>query len=296
MSEFNNNDYRDYSIYDSMSTEELERILQSDSYTLDINNSDEEVILYIMEVIAKREKENPNEYLTDVNTAWTSFCENYLPYLGDNTSLYDYDNNGFRTPVKRNITMQIRTFFIRAACVIGTITVIFFAGTATAIAFGYNIWGAIAQWTNDTFFFVTPKNADPQQGTITEDDNDLVNALREYGVNYEVAPNWLPGDYVLTDLDITESPKGNTFVAIYEEENRVILVTISSFSKPINRIYEKDDKDVVIYKVNDIEHYIMSNLSKTDIIWKRENLECFITGDFSLDDAKEMINSIYERN
>lgn len=296
MSDFNNNDYRDFSVFDNMSAEELERILQSDSYMLDINNSDEEIILYIMEVIAKREKENPNEELTDVNTAWTSFCENYLPYLNDDISLYDYANNGFQTPAKRNITMQIRTRFMRVACVIGIITAIFFAGTATAKAFGYNIWSAIAHWTDDTFFFVTPKNTDPQQGTITEGDNDLVNVLREYGINYELVPSWLPGDYVLKDLKIKESPKGNTFVAVYDDESHVILVSISYLSKPTGRIYEKDDKDVVIYKVNDIDHYIISNLDKADIIWRRENLECFITGEYSLDDAKKMINSIYERN
>jgi hypothetical protein len=70
---------QNYSLFDSMSTEELETILQADAQFFDGNESNTDTILYIMEVIARRESEHPTGRLTDVKAAWKSFENNYLP-------------------------------------------------------------------------------------------------------------------------------------------------------------------------------------------------------------------------
>lgn len=80
--------HNNYSHFDSMSTKDLEEILRLDSQLSDNEISDVDAIIYITEVIEKREKENPTGRFTDVHIAWTSFKENYLPYAEENKSLY----------------------------------------------------------------------------------------------------------------------------------------------------------------------------------------------------------------
>ena len=61
-------------------------------------------------------------------------------------------------------------------------------------------------------------------------------------------------------------------------------------------LYEKDSEKVTEYIYGGITHYIMSNLDNmvsTTIVWYNGNIEGSITGSFSLEDAKKIINSIY---
>ena len=67
-------------------------------------------------------------------------------------------------------------------------------------------------------------------------------------------------------------------------------IYLSNNKKPL---YEKDNIDVNEYIINDIEHYIISNLDKNIIIWQNENIEGAITGNFSLNEAEKIIDSIY---
>lgn len=65
----------------------LEDILRADFLLPNGEYSDMDAILYIMEVIAKREKEHPTGKFTNVRDAWMSFNENYLSYT-KNENLY----------------------------------------------------------------------------------------------------------------------------------------------------------------------------------------------------------------
>ena len=48
------------------------------------------------------------------------------------------------------------------------------------------------------------------------------------------------------------------------------------------------------YAVDNIIHYIMSNNGSLGITWTNQNIEGTIQGALSVEEAKEMINSIYE--
>lgn len=91
MSEANRSTGQDYSVFDRMSTEELNEYLRKDSYkSSDESNMDE--ILYVMEVLAKREEQDPTCDVPDVQAAWASFIQNYYTEDGDGKSLYDFDD------------------------------------------------------------------------------------------------------------------------------------------------------------------------------------------------------------
>lgn len=68
---------KDYSKFDSMSTEKLEEILRADFEASCGKESDIDMILYIMGVIAKRKQEKTIRAYADAEQAWKSFHKNY---------------------------------------------------------------------------------------------------------------------------------------------------------------------------------------------------------------------------
>lgn len=295
MSESNENNHQKYSIYDNMSTEVLEEILRADSQLQNDKDSDMDTILYIMEVIAKREKEQPTGKFTDIHTAWTSFSENYLPYLENDKSLYDdeediKDETGikqiplYNSPPSRKSRLQFRT-----ACIVAIITLMLFVGTVTANALGFDLWGSVAKWTKDTFSF----SNDTIYNQVHE---DLQEVFDKYDLSIQIVPTWFPEGYSFESVDISENPLRTTIYSIYtNNENEEIIVAIILLEHPSASTYEKDGEDVLMHTVDGIEHYVMTNLERTKVVWMTGNYECSITGNFSVEEAKKMINSIYGR-
>lgn len=289
---------RDYSKFDNMSTEMLEDILRADSHLPDDENSDTDAILYIMEVIAKREKEHSTGKFTDVRDAWASFSENYMPYIEDGKSLYDFGDEKeigvIQTPSVQRQLKKRR--LMRVACVAAAVTVLLLASTITASAFGFDLWGAVAKWTKDTFGFSISKVEGSPQINGEIDENSLQDTLNKYGITAELAPKWFPEGYSMKNINVDETPAQTIIAAQYSGQNGDILLNIILLAKPSTRTYEKDGENVTIYLKNGIEHYIMSNLDQIKIVWQSENLECSISGPFTQNEAEKMIDSIYERN
>ena len=294
---------RDFSVFDNMSTEALKEILRLDFQSDE--DSDMDAILYIMGVVAKREKENPSAEYTDVHAAWESFLKNYLPYAGPK-SLYDLDKDGDdedtpldvgQTSLKKDFRPQKRPRLMYAACIAAVISSLLLAGTITASALGFDLWGTVVKWTKDTFKFsaIAPdKNKSPLiTGEIA--DNSFQETLTEYGIPSGLVPTWIPHGYSFESIDVAETPSRTTVLATYKNGANEIIITIASLSEPDTSTFEKDGENITIYSVNGVEHYIMNNLDIANVVWKEENYECSISGNFSLEDAKKMIDSIYER-
>ncbi len=304
MPESNGNNQRDYSKFDNMSTEMLEDILRADSQLPDGENSDMDAILYIMEVIAKREKEHPTGKFTDVYAAWASFGENYMPYTEDDKSLYNYEDmeeTGIRHTRSQYPSHPLKKRrLMRVACIAAAVTVLLLAGTVTASALGFDLWGAVAKWTNDTFGFKST-TSDFQESLNSHDSNgegkysSLQEALDNYDITAKLAPTWFPGKYLLKDIEINQTPTQTTFYSNFVLDNNEIVVLVTALNEPSTRTYEKDDGNVTVYSSNGAMYYVMSNLGQTRIVWNTGNYECSIMGNFTLDEAKKMIDSIYER-
>ena len=73
-----NRNNQDFSRFDSMTNEELEEILRLDVQKTEGEESDLEMLLYVLEVLAVRRKnsENPRK---DAGEAFETFKEHYMP-------------------------------------------------------------------------------------------------------------------------------------------------------------------------------------------------------------------------
>lgn len=305
MSGFNENNRYRFTVFDSMSTKELEEILRQDSQFLQNNEYDMAAIIYVSELIAKREKENPSGKFTDVNKAWKSFMEDYYPIsddeitsdFSDQFSEINKNKNTISTypkiiPKKRKNSSHLLT---RAASVAAIISVILLVGTVTAYAMGFNLWSVIAQWTDETFNFAPSKQIEEPEIKYKPqlEYNSLSEALTANDIRVPLVPKWMPEGFEQTELKVHCQPFVS-FCATYSCEDKIIYININqNYCNDMNT-YQKDGEPVTELVDSGITHYIMSNLELNKVIWINGSFECSISGDISKEELEKMIRSIYE--
>lgn len=286
---------RNYSRFDALSTEALREILYQDSLLPDDEESDMDAILYIMEVIAKREALEPTEKHLSTEEAWQLFNEHYRSDDCDGTSLYEdpeeAEPRAEVIPCSATENTRMRRSLrgiLRVACIAAVLIVILLAGSITAYAMGFDVWGAMAQWTQDVFGL-----AAPGEDSIYPEDDDPRKTLEEYGITESVLPNWIPEGYEYSGIEVSDTPMRKMLDITYSNGHNEIWLTIAVLTDSSMRTYEKDAENATIYIANGIEHYIATNLDVTNIVWATSTCECAISGNFSLEVAQQMITSIY---
>lgn len=286
---------RNYSRFDALSTEALREILYQDSLLPDDEESDVDAILYIMEVIAKREALEPMEKHLSTEEAWQLFNEHYRSDDCDGTSLYEdpeeAEPRAEVIPCSATENTRIRRSLrgiLRVACIAAVLIVILLAGSITAYAMGFDVWGAMAQWTQDVFGLTAP-GAD----SIYPESDDPHRILESYGIAEDVLPNWVPDGYEYSGIEVSDTPLRKNIFVFYNNNDKEIWMTIALLSDTSMRTYEKTAESATVYTVNGIEHYITTNFEVTNIVWATDTCECAISGDFSLEEAQQIITSIY---
>lgn len=291
----------DYYYLNQLSTEQLEELLRVDSVSGKEKNDD--LILYILEVIEKREQTSPTGRLPDVGKAWAEFKEYYAIPEGDGLSLYPTkreeeiflnarEKDDFE--VQRKPWRFMRHTFIAAA----VITLIILS---TVPAFGYSsIFQLIGEWTAEQFGFADAPR-DNHHNSETEPPGgknytSLQDALIQYGIAEAVVPQSIPDGFQLEEIWVQEyAGTGNIeFSAPYAKGDDYIIITVIRHNGQTNSIYEKDEKEIAHYMAGNIEHYIFHNNNNVTVAWSVNSLECSISTTLPVDELEKMIDSIYE--
>lgn len=283
---------RDFSYLDKLSTEELEALICQDFQLEQETESDLDMILYITEVLDNRRGDKNKA--DDVDTAWKSFNENYRPYPGDGTSLFEFKEDTNAVDISSAKPAKKFRMGARVASIAAVVAIVLVAGTATAHALGFDLLGQIARWTQETFGFVSQDSDFSDTAPVFE---SFEIALKEYGITDPVLPTWMPDVYECKEIKVEETPQYISFFGSYYYGGEELSLTINSYFDNNNLIsptYEIDE-GAEIYVVNEIKHYIMVNSEFTRISWIQGSNECSILCSLSKGDAEKMIDSIYER-
>ena len=282
MSETNNRNLRDYSKYDSMSTEQLQEILRLDAHQTDGEGMDTEELFYIMEVLTVRRKNNPETAGKTVQEARRDFRKHYMP-----------KENTENAPASKS--RVVFPTWLRRVATVAAVLAIFMVITTSVNAFGYDLWGKVATWSQEFFHF-----EDETQGTEgSEPDVDdeteyssLQDALNAYRIEQRLAPQWFPDGYELTDLLVFDSPREVSISAKYERDDTEIRISIRQLigSKPEE--VEKSENYILAYDANGITYYIFSNNSNLQATWVVEEFEGLIIGSVTIEEMKAIIDSI----
>ena len=270
--------------YDAMSTEELQQILREDASKTEGEGSDTETILYVMEVLAKRRKEQ-NEGVDPVE-ALESFKSKY----------YKPNDNSF---ISERVTMgrkkRIHFAWSRGLVAAVMVLVIVLGGSLTANAMGFDLFEVIAKWTQETFHFGYAGHTNESIGPNPNYSNpcdSLQESLFDAKITQKVVPLWLPEGYVESEIRIDETPIQRRFFAKYQSGENTIRIRIVDYLNGAPTQIEQSDSLIEVYSHNGIDYYIFDNLGQLRATWIVENLECFIMGPLTVSEIKEIINSI----
>lgn len=290
----NKNQYGSDAYLEQLSTEQLEDILRADLASEDQEN--DEAVFHILEVLEKREKENPTGRLPDTDQAWQEFQKYYNIPEGEGESLYPIRN----TQEKRSASVPTKTrrvFRPRKILVVAAVLILMFGGMLTAQAAGVDVFGAIGRWTEENFQFVLPTTN--QSDTVGIND-DFQKASEKFGLPSSFVPTWCPEGFTSAEpLEEHIKNHSDSISCQYTNttENKFYLVTISQYysADVLNAtVFEKDDSSVITYQSNGKNFYIFSNLENLTATWADENYCITITGEITLDQIKNIIDSIGE--
>lgn len=175
----------------------------------------------------------------------------------------------------------------------------------TAQALGIDVFGTIARWTDETFHFSASSqneadsDADIQNSTDQSPDGEytsLQDALDACGIKQSVIPQQLPNGFELAKVSVYSLPSQVEIEAIYTSNDRIFSLTIFRYNSPDvvgQTIFEKDSEDMILYNKNGITYYIMSNNQQLTAVWMpQELLTCTITGDLSIEEIKNLLDSV----
>lgn len=280
--------YSDFSRFDSMTNGELEEILRLDAQNIEGEESDTEMLLYVMEVLAHRKRNDGNISKTP-EEALKSFQENYLPCNDDADHPEESDNlkvlpraGKGRKGFKRTIAGAAAAFAI----------VIF--GSVTANALGFDIWDIFIRWSQETFNFSNSvqESVPAPEGDNFYENESLVAELSVFGIPKEVIPTWVPEGYQLEDVIVYENPTRKEVLMVYLQGGTALKISINSYVNTDPEQIEKSDISFETYDSHGITYYIFMDNNLLQAVWNTDKYECYISGAITTDEMKAIINSI----
>lgn len=276
----------EYSRFDKYDTAVLEAILQADFDAPEAEQMEMEQALYISNLIAERKGTKPK----DVATAKAEFFEHYYPLVGEEDTLYEFDDDVLRNNAVKNSEANVSVWlknWRRFASAAAVFVLLMFSGTLTAYALGFDPIAAIGRWNEEHFWF--------DDTSVT---SELSDKLAEYGYPENTVPQWLPDGYTLGSINVDKYEDSfkfidATFVKQTGDEIDTLLVSYTIYLGDNKKaLYEKDDNSVVTYAINDRVYYVMTNLDDRVIAWQNGNFEGAIMGKFTMEEAEKIIKSI----
>ena len=274
------NQDRSFERIDSMTTEELEELLRLDANAPEDQESDEELIFYVMGVLADRKR---HEYTDDAaQKALDSFREHYMPISENVDSIQ-------RNPQRKFIPWVRRLTAVAAALVL----VLSLSISASAFSFK-ELWNVFARWTQETFCFVTGEDT-----KITDPDPDrwddcieLKELLSKDKHNSEIIPSQVPEGFRLEIVTKDMSPLQETYQAFYVNGDRTLTIFILSYLEEDPPKTEVSENLIEIYESNGLQFYLFMNNNQPCALWIKDQYQCYMSGNISVEELKIMIDSI----
>ena len=279
-------------LLEQLSTERLLDLLQADFDAAD--EGDDELTLQILEVIEKREHEMGN--FCDVDAAWRDFQKYFNTPDGEGRSLYPTRDPELKTVRDDCPSRQKR--FLRKFLPVAVAALVALSTMAAAQAFGFDIFGALARWTDETFHFIAGTEAsamgvvDPASDALRQSVQD---ALDRAGIDLP-APSWYPEGTVLArDIEVIKDKDSAMVLCdlLYVDGSfNIVVLQQYTADNILENSYEKSFSEVEEYSSNGRLFYIMSNWGRRRAVSLDLPLVLSINGNLSMEDIKHIIDSM----
>ena len=268
---------RDFSKYEAMETEELEEILRLDAETPAGVETDTELVLFILEVLASR-RNTTNITGNTAQKAWESFEQNYMPEESWKSATVHKS-----APWLRRLTA--------AAAVLALLIVIPITTKALTLE---EVWNIFARWAKETFSFVSGDNTDVSEPVVDDgvEYSSMQEMLRMSDRDNNMVPTWIPDGFIPESIQRVITPAQEIYLARYISGEKKFSIRVQNYLDGDFQKLESDLDYSEIYAVGEHKYYILINYDQTQAVWIVDSYECTISGDLSVDEIKLMIDSI----
>ncbi len=268
-------------------------------------DSDTDRILDLLQMIEDRKNQSQSVPDLDVDKAWETFQSAYA----SEDVLYPVETAHQaieKQPRKKRLSLRRVWIGVAvAACLLA-----FAIPTALGTEIFQKMFGT---WTEQEFQFKTDddvcdkdENSAIKWKQIPDGEEytgyqNLSEALLDYGIEELLVPGWFPktGVYEQVEMSVIQWKElGKVeFYAVYKNDDQILGLSyiLREEAEESSATYEKDDRPVEIYISGGVRHYIFHNNAQVIATWYRNNIECMIFSNCSMDDMELIIDSIYER-
>ncbi len=297
-----NNDM--YSYLDQLSTQELESLLQKDAEAPD--GGDLDMVMYIMEVIEKREGGSDKEKAA---AALEDFFSTYATPEGEGLQLYPSGEaesiHVSLEPEKASHGKRSHKTILRKALLIAAALACALVLAACSVGGFARFFQMVGKWTSEVFTFENAyKGKIPQEiGTNALQPQEDVqysrieDALAAYGITEKVVPTKLPEGLEIETVEVIpfESNNSVNFCALYQSDTNYLMLQVRQLADQHDEKFEKSEGEVTKYTRDGIVYYFYMNMDSNCVTWFNGNLECSIGTDLPEGELTFIVDSIYER-
>ncbi len=284
---------------EKVSTEELKRLLREELVSEDSDSLQDELLMAkITEVVIQRETQASIAPEFDAKAAWEEFKQE-LPSAarGHDKAPRRYtrdlpSSQVWSSPKACPKTPRFRSVLRRVA-VAAALLALFMAGMVLAQAAGTDVFGRLARWTDEIFYFTSSQNTgdniDPAYSAFQD-------SLSRLGISKDYSPTWCPEGFSPEEPQTWSNKTGAAAQIIFTHPNGQLLsVDIEQYNSgllPSARLYEKDVSLVEEYISNGRTFYIFSNMGRNIAAWSSGGLAITIRGTVPRTDIKSIIDSL----
>lgn len=179
----------------------------------------------------------------------------------------------------------------RVVVTVAATVALLFALMVGAQAAGLDVFGNLAKWTDDLFWFLPS----PGQGETSEYYSLFQEALENQSLPKELAPTWYPEGFTAGEPEVWDDETGLAVQLAFNnaEDGRSFAISVDRLDiSPSADFFEKDTSPVEIYTSLDKTFYIFSNVNATIAVWGNGDISFSIIGNLSVEEIKGIINSM----
>lgn len=252
-------------------TGELDEMLHAE---LRKESPDEYSVRLILSILEEREK--PAEMDAQTEAAWEKYRERMD-----------------MKPARRRSRSWFRlTTTLAATAVLALLVLV--PQRAEALEF---IRDVISGWRNDILEFFSPGETVSELKQGFETDHPAMQMIYdtavEMGIEEPLIPTWFEDNFEITLKEIVSTPSKIRLNFVLMESDRKAILNIDLYLNETGRGYCGDAEIYKTYERDGVMYEITQNYEKWATIWKKENVEYFLTLDCQEDVLNRILGSIY---
>lgn len=271
---------------DRLSIPELEGLIRND-FLASHGRTDPEFVAAAMEVIARRKAEGSPQ--ADVDAAWETFQTRMKQKYGQQEDAPELPPSAGQAPERPKKRRWLRPA-VAAAAVVAILVCLSLVPVQ-----GTSLLGTLVGWTDDTASLLPGENSDKNIFFNDIMYQRVVETISTY-TDQPILPTWYPEGSSIIRVEENSVNNGYSIIIIFSLDGNEFSLSIGLYddaaSLPTHQ-YEKNEGSVEEYYSNGIPHYIMGNMEQNSAVWRTGTTECSIQGFLSVDEIRQMIDSIY---